>query len=136
MNNNKIKSYAISVNGEKICEFTGEMAARSPLNKCRVISDQEYKERRVEIETSIEDIRYFSGIVLVAKPAKIDRVMFRDPATIVFWTDGTKTVVKTSPRDTYDKEKGILWAFIIKNSDLSKNQVQKMIRKFVEADSE
>jgi hypothetical protein len=37
----------------------------------------------------------------------IKNVIFNDPATIVIWGDGTKTVVKCQPGDTYDKEKGL-----------------------------
>lgn len=40
---------------------------------------------------------------------KIKNVLFRDPATIVFWTDGTKTVVKADG-ETYDPEKGLAMA--------------------------
>lgn len=36
----------------------------------------------------------------------IKDVIFNDPATIVFWTDGTKTVVKCENED-YDPEKGL-----------------------------
>ena len=38
-------------------------------------------------------------------------VIFNDPATIVFWTDGTKTVVKTQDGEPYDPEKGMVMAF-------------------------
>lgn len=38
-------------------------------------------------------------------------VIFNDPATIVFWTDGTKTVVKTQDGEPYDPEKGMAMAF-------------------------
>lgn len=38
---------------------------------------------------------------------KIKRVIFHDPATIVFWMDGTKTVVKTGPDDIYNPEVGL-----------------------------
>lgn len=38
---------------------------------------------------------------------KIKKVVFNDPATIVYWEDGTKTVVKCSENDTYDPEKGL-----------------------------
>lgn len=48
----------------------------------------------------------FDGIGLSAKP-KIKKVIFHDPATIVYWTDDTKTVVKCGRNDTFDKEKGI-----------------------------
>lgn len=37
----------------------------------------------------------------------IKDVIFNDPATIVFWSDGTKTVCTCSEQDTYDPEKGL-----------------------------
>ena len=40
----------------------------------------------------------------------IEKVIFNDPATIVFWSDGSKTVVKTQNDETYDKEKGLSMA--------------------------
>lgn len=40
----------------------------------------------------------------------IDRVMFQPPATIIFWTDGTKTVVKAQNGDDFDPEKGMAMA--------------------------
>ncbi len=44
----------------------------------------------------------------------IRKVIFNDPATIVFWSDGTKTVVKCCPEDTYDMEKGLAMAIVKK----------------------
>lgn len=41
---------------------------------------------------------------------KIEKVIFNDPATIVFWADGTKTVVKTQGDDKFDPEKGLAMA--------------------------
>ena len=40
----------------------------------------------------------------------IKKVIFNDPATIVFWSDGTKTVVKRGENDTFDPEKGLAMA--------------------------
>ena len=37
----------------------------------------------------------------------IDKVIFNDPATIIIWKDGTKTVVKTAPGETYSKWAGM-----------------------------
>ena len=37
---------------------------------------------------------------------KVEKVIFNKPATIVFWSDNTKTVVVCGKDDTYDKEKG------------------------------
>ena len=40
----------------------------------------------------------------------IDKVIFNAPATIVFWKDGTKTIVKAQDGDTFDAEKGLAMA--------------------------
>jgi hypothetical protein len=40
----------------------------------------------------------------------IEKVIFNGPATIVFWKDGTKTVVKYQDVDTPDPEKGLAMA--------------------------
>ena len=45
---------------------------------------------------------------------KIKDVIFSDPATVVFWDDNTKTVVKTRGGEKYDKEKGLAMAIIKK----------------------
>lgn len=37
-----------------------------------------------------------------------EKVIFNDPATIVFWNDGTKTVVKCQEGDIYDEQTGLL----------------------------
>ena len=39
--------------------------------------------------------------------AEINRVMFRNPATVVFWSDGTKTVVRCQPGDVYNPDTGL-----------------------------
>ena len=41
---------------------------------------------------------------------EIKKVIFNKPATIVFWSDGTKTVVKCGENDIYDPEKGLAMA--------------------------
>lgn len=40
----------------------------------------------------------------------IKKVIFNEPATIVFWADGTKTVVKCGEDDIWDPEKGLAMA--------------------------
>ena len=44
----------------------------------------------------------------------IDHVKFNGPATIVFWKDGTKTVVKHDGKGRKDKRQAVLYAFIRK----------------------
>ena len=41
---------------------------------------------------------------------QIKDVIFNDPATIVFWSDGTKTVVKAQDDEMFDPEKGLSMA--------------------------
>lgn len=40
----------------------------------------------------------------------IEKVIFNEPATIVFWSDDTKTVVKCDKNDIFDPEKGLAMA--------------------------
>ena len=40
----------------------------------------------------------------------IKKVIHNDPATIVYWLDGSKTVVKCGEGDIYDPEKGLAMA--------------------------
>lgn len=46
------------------------------------------------------------------KQASIKRVIFNPPATIVFWTDGMKTVVKAQNGEPFDREKGLAMAIL------------------------
>ena len=45
----------------------------------------------------------FTKVIYSLTPKK---VIFNDSATIVYWPDGSKTVVKCSNGDVYDREKG------------------------------
>lgn len=54
-------------------------------------------------------IDYYNTLKEATK-LKIKNVIFNKPATIVFWLDGTKTVVKAQPGEKYDAEKGLALA--------------------------
>ena len=43
-------------------------------------------------------------------PDSIKKVIYNDPATIIFWSDGTKTIVKCMEGEDYDPEKGFMAA--------------------------
>lgn len=47
----------------------------------------------------------------------IKDVIFNPPATIVFWGDGSKTVVKCQPGEEFDPEKGLTMAFFKRMHD-------------------
>ncbi len=63
-----------------------------------------------------------------SKP-EIERVIFHDPATIVYWKDGTKSVVKAN-NEKFDKEKGLL-AAIAKKVYGNKGSFNNIIKHFV-----
>lgn len=44
------------------------------------------------------------------RSSEITKVIFNNPATIVFWSDGTKTVVKCDGDEAFDEEKGLAMA--------------------------
>ncbi len=50
-------------------------------------------------------------IFAVGVAPEVKKAIFNDPATIVFWSDGTKTVVMCGKDDKYDPEKGLAMAF-------------------------
>ena len=63
---------------------------------------------------------------------EIKNVIFNDPATIVFWEDGTKTVVKCQDGDEFDPEKGLAMAIVKKaygNKGSYCNKLKKWIPK-------
>jgi len=44
----------------------------------------------------------------------VEKIIYNNPATIVYWTDGSKTVVKTMEGDTFDQTYGFAMAFLKK----------------------
>ena len=64
----------------------------------------------------------------------IKKVIFNNPATIVIWSDGTKTISKCSPNDTFDKMKGFLTCYYKKISDTTNSQFSKLYDKFEQSD--
>lgn len=42
----------------------------------------------------------------------IKQLIFNNPATIIYWDDGTKTVVKCQPGDTFNMETGMAMAML------------------------
>lgn len=63
--------------------------------------------------------------------ASIKNVIFAPPATIVYWSDGSKTVVKCSEKDVFDQEKGLAMA-IAKRCGGNKGSYYKEIQNWVE----
>lgn len=62
---------------------------------------------------------------------EITKVIFNGPATVVYWGDGTKTVVKCSKDDEFDPEKGLAMA-IAKKFFGNENGYSKNIKKWTD----
>lgn len=62
-----------------------------------------YKQQKVTYYSSGQELA-------AATKLSIKKIIFNGPATVVMWTDGTKTVVKCREGDKYDCEKGIFAA--------------------------
>ena len=58
------------------------------------------------------------------------KVIFHDPATIVFWDDGSKTVVKCQEGDTYNKETGLALCFA-KKAMGNKSNFNNVFKKWI-----
>lgn len=66
----------------------------------------------------------------IGRNLEIENVIFNDPATIVIWTDGTKTVVKCQPGDTYSKETGLALCIAKKFFD-NKGNFNEVFKKWI-----
>lgn len=71
------------------------------------------REFYVEMENNIniakDILNWKFGLPILPKTGLIKKVIYNDPATIVLWVDGTKTVVKAND-EPFDPEKGLAMA--------------------------
>lgn len=74
-----------------------------------------YPTDRIDIGISIKDVR------------------FSPPATIVFWSDNTKTVVKAQNGEPFDAEKGLM-ACIIKRITGNTGRYNELFKKYIKED--
>ena len=81
------------------------------------------------IEMHKENLNSMSDRINYKIP-EIKKVIFNNPATIILWLDGTKTVVKCSSDDIYDKEKGFAMAVIKKLSDNSSQSFHSLFKQY------
>lgn len=85
-----------------------------------------------DIENTKEIFKTMPSVTTISKTS-IKDVIFNDPATIVFWADGTKTVVKCQENDTFDPEVGLAMA-IAKKALGNKGNYCNTIKKWIEND--
>ncbi len=73
----------------------------------------------LDVESAFGHNRFPGAFVYVDKDgqikmARIKQVMYSNPATIVFWDDGTKTTVKCYKDDVYNPETGLVMCVLKK----------------------
>lgn len=73
---------------------------------------------------------YGIPIPVETAPISIIDVKFNGPATIVFWSDNTKTVVKCSDNDNFDPEKGLAMAICKKLLSNNKGSYYEIFKKW------
>ena len=79
-------------------------------------------------------LTYISIIVIIVSyvilSVEITKVIFNNPATIVFWEDGSKTTVVCQKNDKYDPEKGLAMA-ILKKMNGNTGSYYKVFKKWL-----
>lgn len=70
-------------------------------------------------------------------PDKLPKLkIINDNAAVLFWSDGSKTVVKRSQDDTPDPVKAFLWAYFLHGSGMSRTKANKFLASLVERESD
>jgi hypothetical protein len=59
----------------------------------------------------------------------IKNVIFNNPATIIYWQDGTKTIVKVMKSDTFNEEYGVAMCYMKKIFG-SSTKFRKIVEKY------
>ena len=89
---------------------------------------------KVTEEVAKETAKRYLNSIYGKKPRLVPRiknVIFNDPATIVFWSDNTKTVVKAQ-NEPFDPEKGLAMAICkraLGNKYIYYNEIKKWLPK-------
>ena len=116
----------------RIPEFTLEVYPKTP-EVAQMLLD--YMRKGTDLNMRIErrglflekDLNVARGSSFLTSTLEPERIVHSGPATIVFWNDKTKTVVKCSENDIYDEYEAFCAALAIKMFG-SNSHLKKMIR--------
>ncbi len=101
MDNNSFKEFADTICALDI--FDPALAG----NLFLFDKDPEVSYWNLKIAQGVSRDKIISMLYMACMPEP-KKVIFNDPATIVLWDDGTKTVVKCQDGDVYSKQTGLL----------------------------
>ena len=123
---------SIEFSGDALPKFEGHIMGVQTVEP--KMSYEEYCRKDVELTRylykTILNSTYGTKAFKTNYIPEIKNVIFNDPATIVFWDDGTKTVVKCQDGDEFDPEKGLAMAIVKKaygNKGSYCNQLKKWL---------
>lgn len=122
----KSKPCAVFIDGRP-CHFGEGLYTRIELP-----SETFIRLRKENQELMIELTKARARVLLAERKGlpQIENVIFNAPATIVFWADGTKTIVKCQSGDTFNPELGLAMA-IAKKSYGNKGNYNDVFKKWV-----
>lgn len=100
------------------------------------IGDKVYKPVHVDVTMSQFEPARFDITVHeycsyeIPSGSEIKKVIFNNPATIILWADGTKTVVKCGEHEDFDPEKGFAMAYL-KHALGNKGNYYNLVKRYV-----
>ena len=97
----------IEATADTFPKFEGHITGTAKVSYRSLYDIRNDDEVPINIYRNILNSTYGIGSLRIPE---IKNVIFNDPATIVFWDDGTKTVVKCQDSDEFDPEKGLAMA--------------------------
>ena len=103
------KNYVWLLGCDVVDELRHHIYLGNTLNGIEIKIDYAHK-RKIILAARAYRARSYSGYYNNPGTYEIKNVIFNDPATIVIWADGTKTVVKTQDGEKFDAEKGLAMA--------------------------
>lgn len=121
-------------NEEPICKIF-DIEVTISTKELNTVTLRKKDERGNEMPTNYSgSFETVSWVYLDSIPT-IKKVIFNYPATIVLWSDGSKTVVKCQDGDIYDPEKGLAMA-ISKKALGNKGNYCEVFKKWLPEDEE
>lgn len=123
------RTYCMEINGMAEAYMPRSLDTISPLELKTCAIDP----ANVDISKELRMIEAYTDMLNSRrshKSLRIERVIFNDPATIVFWSDGDKTVVK-AVNEAYDPEKGLAMAVTKKLLGHNKGNYYNELKKWL-----
>lgn len=128
------ENYSLTVDTDPIAVFLGETTSASTTGDVAHRYEVNISPEPLEIvgtmplHLSADNLNFKTIKYETYNPLHVDRIIFSPPATIVFWEDGTKTVVKCADGEPFSEYNGFA-AALLKKVFGSNSAVKKIIQR-------